>query len=105
MVEISVALAFWLTVVSKYSCEQVSSSQLNFNQSDFQAKDLINQLLEDSTLTEDKRNGFKEKFKTIQESAQKNESENGPENGNSVTFSPNSAYPSLRSLFFKFIMN
>ena len=65
-----------------------------FNQSDFQAKDLINQLLEDSTLTEDKRNGFKEKLKTIPESTQQNESENRLEN--SVIFSPNSAYPSLR---------
>ena len=55
-------------------------------------------------MTEDKRNGFKEKFKTIQESAQKNESENGPENGNSVTFSPNAAYPSLRSLVLNFII-
>ena len=66
----------------------------NFNQSDFQAKDLINQLLEDSTLTEDKRNVFKEKLKTIPESTQQNDVEDRLEN--CVIFSPNSAYPSLR---------
>ena len=66
----------------------------NSNQSYFQAKDLINQLLEDSTLTEDKRNGLKEKLKTIPESTQQNDSENKSEN--CVIFSPNSAYPSLR---------
>ena len=80
--------------VIKCSCEQVRTSKLNFNQSDFQAKDLINQLLEDSTLTEDKRNGFKEKLKTIPESTQQNGLESRLEN--CVSFSPNSAYPSLR---------
>ena len=73
---------------------EVFSLISNFNQSDFQAKDLINQLLEDSTLPEDKRNGFKEKLKTIPESTQQNDSENRLENG--IIFSPNSAYPSLR---------
>ena len=77
-----------------YSCEQVFSLISNSNQSDFQAKDLINQLLEDSTLTEDKRNGFKEKLKTIPESTQQNDSENRLEN--CVIFSPNSGFPSLR---------
>ena len=77
-----------------YSCEQVFSLISNFNQSDFQAKDLINQLLEDSTLTEDKRNVFKEKLKTIPESTQQNDVEDRLEN--CVIFSPNSAYPSLR---------
>ena len=66
----------------------------NFNRSDSQAKDLINQLLEDSTLTEDKRNGLKEKLKTIPESTQQNDVEDRLEN--CVIFSPNSAYPSLR---------
>ena len=94
LVETFVALTFWLTVVIKCSCEKVRSSKLNFNQSDFQAKDLINKLLEDSTLTEDKRNGFKEKLKTIPESTQQNDSETRLEN--CVIFSPNSAYPSLR---------
>ena len=102
LVETFIALAFWLTVVIKYSCEKVRSSKLNFNQSDFQAKDLINQLLEDSTLTEDKRNGFKEKLKTIPESTQQNDFEDRLEN--CVNFSPNSAYPSLRWLVLKFII-
>ena len=66
----------------------------NFNRSDSQAKDLINQLLEDSTLTEDKGNVFKEKLKTIPESTQQNDVEDRLEN--CVIFSPNSAYPSLR---------
>ena len=73
---------------------EVLSLISNFIQSDFQAKDIINQLLEDSTLTEDKRNGFKEKLKTIPEPTQQNESESRLEN--CVIFSPNSAYPSLR---------
>ena len=93
LVEIFDALAFWLTGVSKYSCEQIRSS--NFNQSGFQAKDLINQLLEDSTLTEDKKNGFKEKLKTIPESTHQNDSEN-TRLENCVIFSPNSGFPSLR---------
>ena len=93
MVEIFDALAFWLTGVSMYSCEKVRNS--NFNQSGFQAKDLINQLLEDSTLTEDKKNGFKEKLKTIPESTQQNDSEN-TRLENCVIFSPNSGFPSLR---------
>ena len=102
LVETFVALAFWLIIVIKYSCEHVRSSKLNFNQSDFQAKDLINQLLEDSTLTEDKRNVFKEKLKTIPESTQQNDVEDRLEN--CVIFSPNSAYPSLRWLVLKFII-
>ena len=78
---------------------EVLSLISNFIQSDFQAKDIINQLLEDSTLTEDKRNGFKEKLKTIPESTLQNDSENRLEN--CVIFSPNSAYPSLRWLVLK----
>ena len=66
----------------------------NFNQSDFQAKDFTNQLLENSSLTEDKKNELKEKLKKIPESTQQNDFEDRLEN--CVIFSPNSAYPSLR---------
>ena len=95
-------LVDWHKTCIHVSKLEVFSLISNFNQSDFQAKDLINQLLEDSTLPEDKRNGFKEKLKTIPESTQQNDSENRLENG--IIFSPNSAYPSLRWLVLKFII-